>query len=100
VVLAANPLRFAFTATPAVPEPIDCEAVDEYVESVLDVPHSIHAVVDAPFGFTLPFAVAEVDVTELAADVVAVGNWTAGAEVVKLTIEPLCVPALFCPAAR
>jgi hypothetical protein len=48
--------------------------VDEYVDSVLDVPHSIHAVADAPLGFTLPFAVAEVDVTELAADVVAVGN--------------------------
>jgi hypothetical protein len=76
VVLAANPLRFALTADAEVPEPIDCEVVDEYVDSVLDVPHSNHAVVDAPFGFTLPFTVPEFDVTELEAEVVAVGmDW-------------------------
>jgi hypothetical protein len=97
VVLAANPLRFALTADAEVPEPIDCEVVDEYVDSVLDVPHSNHAVVDAPFGFTLPFIVAELVVTELAAVVVTDGAF---APVVKLRIASFCVPATFCPAAR
>jgi hypothetical protein len=76
VVLAANPVRFALTAAAEVPEPIDCEVVDEYVDSVLDVPHSNHAVVDAPFGFTLPFVVPAFDVTEPDAEVVTVGmDW-------------------------
>jgi hypothetical protein len=34
------------------------------------VPHSNHAVVAAPFGFTPPFNVAPLDVTEVAAFVV------------------------------
>jgi hypothetical protein len=53
------------------------------VASVLLVPHSNHAFVVAPFGFTLPFSVPPVDVTELAAVVVTVGRT---ALVVKLRI--------------
>jgi hypothetical protein len=100
VVLAAKPVRFALTPTSAVPDPIDCAAVVEKDDSVLEVPHSIHALVEAPFGFTLLFDVQKLVVTPLAAVVVTVGIGTAAAAVVKLTIEPLWVPALFCPAAR
>ena len=64
---------------------------------MLLVPHSNHAVVAAPLGFTLPFIVDELDVTELAAVVVTVGKI---ADVVKLRMPSLCVPALFCPTAR
>jgi hypothetical protein len=100
VVLAANPVRFALTPTSAVPDPIDCVAVVENDDSVLEAPHSIHALVEAPFGFTVLFEVKKLEVTPLAAVVVTVGMGTAAAAVVKLMIEPLCVPALFCPAAR
>ena len=98
--LAANPVRFALTADAVVPDPIDCEVVDVYVDSVLDVPHSNHAVVEAPFGFTLPFKLAALEVTPLAAEVVTVGNATDAAPVVKLTIAPFCVPPPFCAAPR
>jgi hypothetical protein len=37
------------------------------------VPHSKYAVVANPFGFTVPFKVAEVDVMPVADPVVAVG---------------------------
>ena len=66
---------------------------------MLLVPHSKYAVVDEPFGLTLPFNVAEVVLTDDALDVITVGGDTA-ADVVKLTIEPLLVPALFCPTTR
>jgi hypothetical protein len=92
-----RPVRFALTGEALVPDPTDCAVVAVNVESVLDVPHSNHAVVDAPFGFTLPFIVAELVVTELAAVVVTDGEF---APVVKLNIVPFCVPPLFCPAAR
>ena len=45
----------------------------------------------------VPFIVAELVVTELAAVVVTVGKL---APVVKLRIAPFCVPPLFCPATR
>jgi hypothetical protein len=67
------------------------------VASVLLVPHSNHALVEAPFGFTVPLSVADPDVTELAAVVVTVGRT---AFVVKLRIPSFWVPALFCPATR
>jgi hypothetical protein len=67
---------------------------------VLDVPHSNHAVVDAPFGFTFPFSVAELEVAPLAARVVTVGTGTEAACVVTLIIAPFCAPALFCAAPR
>ena len=81
-----------------VPEPIDCEVVDVYVDNVLLVPHSNQPVVVEPFGFTLPFRVEELDVTELAAVVVTEGKTPA--DVVKLIIVPRCVPALLWPTAR
>jgi hypothetical protein len=67
------------------------------VDNVLDVPHSNHAVVEVPFGFTEPFIVAELVVTRLAAVVVTEGKL---APVVKLRIASFCVPPAFCPAAR
>ena len=99
--LALNPLRLALTATALVPEPIDCVAVELKVDSVLFVPYSNHAVVAAPFGFTLPFDTAELAVTELAAVVVTVGTITGGVVVVKFhvpeyTLVPVEFVALTC----
>ena len=96
---ALNPLRFTLTATTLEPEPIDCVEVGLNVDSVLLVPYSNHMVVAEPFGFTLPLNVDELDVTELAAVVVTAGR-PATVGVVKLMIPSLCVPALFCAAAR
>jgi hypothetical protein len=62
------------------------------------VPHSNHAVVDAPFGFTPPFTVAPPDVTEVAALVDTVGG--RAATVLKLRIDPFTVPPAFEAAAR
>ena len=45
------------------------------------VPHSNQAVVAWPFGFTLPFAVAPLELTEVAALVVAAGATDAVATV-------------------
>jgi hypothetical protein len=96
-VFKLNPVKFALTAEALVPDPTDCAVVAVKVESVLEVPHSNHAVVEAPFGLTVPFIVPELVVTELAAVVVTVGGL---APVVKLRIASFCVPAPFCPAAR
>jgi hypothetical protein len=96
-VLALKPVRFALTAEALVPDPTDCAVVAVKVESVLDVPHSNHAVVDVPFGLTEPFIVAELVVTRFAAVVVTEGKL---APVVKLRIVPFCVPPLFCPPTR
>jgi hypothetical protein len=96
-VFKLRPVRFALTGEALVPDPTDCAVVEVKVESVLDVPHSNQAVVETPFGFTLPFIVAELVVTELAAVVVTDGAF---APVVKLRIASFCVPATFCPAAR
>jgi hypothetical protein len=96
-VFAVNAVRFALTGDALVPEPADCALVAVKVERVLEVPHSNQAVVETPFGFTVPFIVAELVVTELAAVVVTVGKF---APVVKLRIASFCVPPLFCPAAR
>ena len=60
--------------------------MDVNVDSVLEVPHSNHAVVDAPFGLTAPLSVEEVEVTAPAAFVVAVGRTTLAAVVVKLHV--------------
>jgi hypothetical protein len=96
-VFALKAERLALTGEALVPEPADCAVVEVKVESVLDVPHSNQAVVETPFGFTVPFIVAELVVTELAAVVVTVGKF---APVVKLRIPSFCVPPLFCPATR
>ena len=63
------------------------------------VPHSNHAVVAAPFGFTPPFNVAPLAVTEVAAFVVTVGAGAA-AVVLKLRIDPFDVPAALEAATR
>jgi hypothetical protein len=96
-VLTLKPVRFALTGESLVPEPTDCALVDANVESVLDVPHSNHAVAKAPFGLTVPFKVAEFVVTEPAAVVATVGGF---APVVKLRIASFCVPPPFCAATR
>jgi hypothetical protein len=96
VVFVLNPVRAELTGAAVVPDPAACRVVLVNVVSVLLVPHSNHAFVDAPFGFTVPFSVAPVVVTALAAVVVTVGRT---ALVVKLMITSRCVPALFCPAA-
>jgi hypothetical protein len=96
-VFALNPVRPELTADAVVPDPTDCDVVLVNVASVLLVPHSNHAFVDAPFGFTLPFSVPALEVTELAAVVVTVGSTE---PVVKLRIPSFWVPALFCPATR
>jgi hypothetical protein len=81
-VFALNPVRFAVTETAAVPEPIDCEAVAVDVANVLLVPHSKYAVVEDPFGFTVPFNVAEVVLTDDALDVAADGAVTVPPDVI------------------
>ena len=84
-------MRFAVTATTLVPDPIDCNDVLVKVARVLVVPHSNNALEDDPFGFTFPFNVAELEVTELATPVVSVGKF---ALVEKLRIYPRRVPTL------
>jgi hypothetical protein len=97
VVPRLRPVRFALTGVAVVPEPTDCCEVEVKLESVLEVPHSNHAIVGDPFGFTDPFVTAELVVTELAPIVVTDGGF---APVVKLRIASFCVPPLFCPATR
>ncbi len=57
------------------------------------MPYWKYAVVDNPLGFTVPFRVAELDVTLEAGDVAAVGALPAS-EVVKVISAPYDVPAL------
>jgi hypothetical protein len=63
------------------------------------VPHSNQAVVDRRFGFTVPFNLAPVPVTEVAAFVVTVGAW-GDTVVLKLAINPFFVPMELDAAAR
>ena len=78
-----KPVRFALRGEALVPEPTDWAVVDVNVESVLEVPHSNHPVVETPFGLTVPLTVAEFVVTVPAAVVTTVGGF---APVVKLRI--------------
>jgi hypothetical protein len=97
-VFALKPVRFALTADALVPDPTDCAVVAVKVDNVLDVPHSNHAVVAAPFGLTVPFIVAELVVTDPAAVVT-----TAGARgiVAKLqTADQPLVPPVFLAFTR
>jgi hypothetical protein len=96
-VFALNDERFALTSEALVPDPTDCAVVAVKVDNVLDVPHSNQAVVEAPFGLTVPLSVAPLEVTDPAAVVTTAGGF---ADVVKLRIASFCVPATFCPAAR
>jgi hypothetical protein len=93
-VFALKPDKFALTGEALVPDPADCAVVAVKVESVLDVPHSNHAVVEAPFGLTVPFTVAELVVTEPAAAVTTAGS---NGTVVKLQTadQPLVPPVFF-----
>ncbi len=95
--LGLRPERDALIDTAVTPEPTDWAVVLEYELRVLLVPHSNHAVVADPFGLTEPFAVAEFDVTLVAAEVVAVGGT---ALVVKLSMLSRCVPPAFWAATR
>jgi hypothetical protein len=73
-----------------VPDPRDWLEVTLKVARVGLVPHSNHAVVEMPFGFTPPFNVAPLAVTKVAAFVTAVGARATG--VPKLAIDPFVVP--------
>ena len=87
------------TAWLAEPEPADWLGVEANVASVGLVPHSNQAVVAAPFGFTPPFNVAPLDVTEVAAFVVTVGDGR-GTAVLKERIDPFAVPVALEAATR
>jgi hypothetical protein len=73
--------------------------VELNVARVGSIPHSNQAVVAWPFGFTPPFTVAPLAVTEVAAFVDAVGG-RSGMVVVKLRIVPFVVPAALEAATR
>lgn len=73
--LLLKPVRFAVNVTALVPDPTDCNDVVSYVDSVLFIPHSKQAVVERPFGLTVPFRVAPAVPT-----FVAVFDITVGAE--------------------
>ena len=83
--------------TSLVPEPIDWDVVVLNDDKLLLVPHSNHAVVAPPLGFTLPFNVAADELTLVAVLTTTVGKF---ALVVTLKMLDLCVPALFCPTTR
>jgi hypothetical protein len=79
----------AATLTVAAPEPAFFEdVVDPYA---VVVPYSKYHEVDRPFGFTVPFSVADVVATAVAAPVTAVGAFA----VEKVRSEPRAVPAVF-----
>ena len=56
------------------------------------LPYSNHAVVDNPLALTVPFSVAELDVTFVASVVVTVGE-TLTVDVVKVISLPIVLPA-------
>jgi len=99
-VFAVSPVRLAVTETGVVPDTTDCEVVAVDVANVLLVPHSKKAVVDKPFGFTLPFNVAEVEPTLVAALVVTVGVDTAAVVVKLQVVEYALVPPAFFALTR
>jgi hypothetical protein len=87
-----------FMVTGLVPLPPDCG--DVLFPYAVVVPHSNQPVAGAPLGFTVPFSVADELLTEVAASVVTIGGFTAGAGVAQDKSVPLLVPALFCPTIR
>ena len=50
-------------------------------------PYSNHTVVDSPFGFTVPFSMAELNVTLAATPVVTMGGWPETGVGVGVTVE-------------
>jgi hypothetical protein len=91
-----SPVSAALTGWLVVPEPTDWDDVLAEVVSVESVPHSNHAFVASPLAVTLPFRVAEVAPTEVAAKVVTAGV----APGVKLRINPFDVPTELEAATR
>ena len=80
--------------TADVPDPRLCDVVALPYAAV--VPYSKDAVVEAPFGFTVPFNVAPVRLMLLAAPVVTVGEH----EVANVASNPFNVPPTFVATAR
>jgi hypothetical protein len=81
--------------TAEVPEPRLCEVVVLPYDTV--VPYSNDAVVEAAFGFTVPFNVAPVKVMPLAVPVVTVGGHKV---VVNVASRPFVVPPAFVATTR
>jgi hypothetical protein len=81
--------------TAEVPELRLCVAVELPYDVV--VPYSNDAVVEAPFGFTVPFNVAPVKLMPLATPVVTAGGQ---AVVANVASEPLVVPPTFVATTR
>ena len=81
--------------TTDVPEPRLCEVVALPYAAV--GPYSKDAVVEAPFGFAVPFNVAPVRVMLLATPVVTVG---AHAVVANMASNPFVVPPTFVATTR
>ena len=92
-------MRFPVTTTALVPDPIDHETVELYVDNPLLVPHSNHAVVARPFGFTEPFNVAVVCPICVADVDVTVGNGALSVETV-IAFEFELVPLLLTDLTR
>ena len=67
-------------------------------EEPLVFPYLNDAAVDNPLAFTVPFRVAELDVTFVAALVVTVGE-TPSVGALKDFSPPYVTPALFCPTS-
>jgi hypothetical protein len=88
VVPAENPVSPALSNWLVVPEPIAWEDVLAKDESAGSVPHSNQASVARPLGVTLPFRVAVLNPTDVAAAVVATGG-DPSEEVVKNWMEEL-----------
>ena len=95
VVQGASSEIAAEVGSDAEPEPIDCPAV--VCPYDVDVPHSNESVVARPFGLTLPFSVAPVVVTPVAAPVVTTA---AGQPVSNVASAPFVVPAELVAVAR
>jgi hypothetical protein len=89
VVFGVRPTRSVATGTTLVPEPASASTAGDRDPYDVDAPYSNRYVVDDPFGVTLPFSVAVVSSTDVAADVVAAGL----SPVVNVRSEPVVVPA-------
>ena len=81
--------------TADVPEPRLCDVVALPYDDV--VPYWNNAVVEAPFGFTVPFNVAPVGLMLLATPVVTVGGH---AVVANVASRPFVVPPMFVATTR
>lgn len=86
-----SPVRDLLTETELVPPPMDC--IEVALPKLVVVPYLNHTSVDSPLGLTVPFNVAELDVTLVAEPVVAVGAEPVLPEVVvNVLFAPKVVP--------